>query len=1356
MAWEAIGEQVASLANQFRDPPHINCNGPLEPVPNPTLLSPQQSPRFFNSAVLGIFRWQNEAILADIDRLKNLEQIDGVCSGFVSGTKLQRPSEVSRPKESDRFQVYDADFSQERVIWQARHEPGLVVHGPPGTGKSQTIVNVIADALAHRRTVLMVCQKYAATRVVFEKLKQVGLDGLCVEVMDTEKSRLPIYRAIREQVDLLPTQANVASQSKRDRLAREIDRLESELDDYARAMHERDSKVGLAYRQMKSLEGETYANFPTVRPLPSLQPHVAELSAQELESLNRDISESGTWFCKAEPLTNPWKHHQPTIQVTPVLQSDVHAAISHLRELDSKHVWQVQQHGAGVELIGELSAFTEVATQVLPTLRNIASNLQAGYTTLLRAWIVKLRAVSSEAWGGYRKECENAVALAQQVANTPLDPTWHDRCQNVAGRQLAEIATEARTTLEFEGHWLRILSVRFRQARKTLRKFEPNSSDRVMWQMARELIAYASARKLRVDLAEVNNRLVSSRRPKAEERSQIPFPSVAFGEFQRAEQLCFHEAHHLWLKQFQDALVANDDAPSLSGKIEAIEQALQRAPLAAELIQRLAAFGSYLKAEALAEPEHLIRMGKSISPWLSKVGVGLDGLQSLMAWDHSRASRAEPLSSILAALEEYEGRRLAGEQIPIPSVDITADDYGQWWSALVRCSAVLTWQAECHRRHPILVRLTPPDHAQKIRDLQKALREKRNLEAVAIQAIWLNEQIPIRSGPWKTIFQLRRSKFRDAKRLREAVEVGLGEGLLKLRPCWLVNPTTAAEVFPLIKGLFDVVIFDEASQCPIEQAVPAIYRGKAVAVSGDEKQLPPTNFFSSGLSDDDSEEETPDQDATDELVSREQQLQQMGVAHLLQVEDLLAGAIGNLPEKFLSVHYRSNHPALIEFSNRAFYGGRLEAPPARVTSVNGFRPVRYHEVNGVYEKRTNAEEARQVVRLLKEIWNADDQVPTVGVVTFNRPQRDLIEDLINEECLRDASFRVRYEQEVVREEENQDVGFFIKNLENVQGDERDVMVFSTTFGRDTAGRFFRRFGPVGANGGERRLNVAVTRAKQQVVVMGSMPIEEVSTALSANVAPGSLLTPAGYLQLYLAYAKAVSDGDSERIIQNLDRAGRKSVLMATGSPESPFEEDVRSVLEKLGFTAHSQVGESGFRIDLGVIAPDPKYGYLLGIECDGATYHSERTARLRDVWRGEILRKRGWRLHRIWSTQWWYHRGEEIEALKVELDKALTHFVPRAEVEPVRQPEPLMASVQEPREAWQMRLAEWTQLRDRLRESGDEEGLRAIGGLGTDFAHRYRVEQALRAGKPVPEKVLSDYPNLGPDGGLRQQVLFDE
>jgi hypothetical protein len=324
----------------------------------------------------------------------------------------------------------------------------------------------------------------------------------------------------------------------------------------------------------------------------------------------------------------------------------------------------------------------------------------------------------------------------------------------------------------------------------------------------------------------------------------------------------------------------------------------------------------------------------------------------------------------------------------------------------------------------------------------------------------------------------------------------------------------------------------------------------------------------------------------------------------MQVEDLLEAAVGLMPEqRYLSVHYRSEHPALIDFSNHAFYGARLEAPPSRLGLISDSRPIQYHHVGGLYDHRNNHAEAKKVVEILRQIWLSDASPPTIGVVSFNQPQREEIEDLIQKECHENPALGARYEQELSRKDANQDVGFFVKNLENVQGDERDVMIFSTTFGKNAEGRFYRLFGPVGAVGGERRLNVAVTRAKRRVIVVGSMPIDEISTALRSDFAPGSGLTPAGYLQLYLAYAKAIDAGDGAGAQLILDRLGKQSASVKPlgRGPDSPFEEEILRIIERLGYQVHCQVGDAGFQIDLAVLHPDSKRGYILGIECDGAT-----------------------------------------------------------------------------------------------------------------------------------------------------------
>jgi very-short-patch-repair endonuclease len=389
---------------------------------------------------------------------------------------------------------------------------------------------------------------------------------------------------------------------------------------------------------------------------------------------------------------------------------------------------------------------------------------------------------------------------------------------------------------------------------------------------------------------------------------------------------------------------------------------------------------------------------------------------------------------------------------------------------------------------------------------------------------------------------------------------------------------------------------------------------------------------------------------------QQSQVRKLGIQALIEVEDLLQAAIDSFPPgRYLKVHYRSEHPALIDFSNNAFYDGQLEAPPSRGGFASKRRPILYHDVKGTYVERTNEAEASRVVALLKSFWMAEGSAPTIGVVTFNQPQQELIQDLIQRECEKDPAFQARYQQEQNRHESNQDVGFFVKNLENVQGDERDVMIFSTTFGRNGQDRFYRRFGPVGSIGGERRLNVAVTRAKSQIFIIGSMPIPEVATALASDNGMATGLRPADYLQLYLAYAQAISGNKEEaatQILAKLRRAAKP--VQADGEIESPLEAEVREEVEKLGYRVVSQVGDSGFRIDLAVLHPEPGQGYILGVECDGAAYHSGRSARTRDVWRQQILEDRGWVIHRVWSTSWWNQKPAEIDKLQRALDKALS------------------------------------------------------------------------------------------------------
>jgi very-short-patch-repair endonuclease len=424
-----------------------------------------------------------------------------------------------------------------------------------------------------------------------------------------------------------------------------------------------------------------------------------------------------------------------------------------------------------------------------------------------------------------------------------------------------------------------------------------------------------------------------------------------------------------------------------------------------------------------------------------------------------------------------------------------------------------------------------------------------------------------------------------------------------------------------------------------------------VVVAGDGKQLPPTMFFKAAF-DFDIEEPTEEQG--------EGLHDQVDLDIAAGAPDLLSLAEARLPDAHLNVHYRSLDPVLIAFSNATFYQNRLEVPPpAQPVTPDGTPALFLERVDGVYgTNRTNPEEARRVVDYLRGLWLGSENRPTVGIVTFNEAQREAIEDLLDASVTSDPEFRAAYERELTRTDGGQDVGFFVKSLEAVQGDERDVILFSTTYGRREDGRFVRSFlGPINAQGGERRLNVAVTRARLWVRIFTSLPIHELASALTPGAVETRDAAGRAALQLYLAYAERISNGDSaaaEAILQrSLELAGGLGEHPGpVGPEESEFEIEVRQALRQaLDLEVDAQVGSGSFRIDLAVRAREG--GYILGIECDGKAYHSAPSARAYDYWRQSVLERRGWQIHRIWSTAWRNDPAREIAKIQGRIQHLL-------------------------------------------------------------------------------------------------------
>jgi very-short-patch-repair endonuclease len=428
--------------------------------------------------------------------------------------------------------------------------------------------------------------------------------------------------------------------------------------------------------------------------------------------------------------------------------------------------------------------------------------------------------------------------------------------------------------------------------------------------------------------------------------------------------------------------------------------------------------------------------------------------------------------------------------------------------------------------------------------------------------------------------------------------------LPRLKPCVLMSPLSVAQYLEPSHAIFDVVIFDEASQIPVWDAIGAIARGQQLIVVGDPKQLPPTNFFNSAGDDEDSlaPEEFKDLESIlDELMSNQ------------------------MRHKRLQWHYRSRHEGLITFSNRQYYENELLTFPSAEITQGGVKFKHLPEAR--YDKgksRTNRGEADALVgELVARLRNPEGPRRSYGVVTFSLAQQQLVENLLDEERRKYPEIEVHFGDEPPVEGEP----VFVKNLENVQGDERDVILFSICYGVDESGRVAMNFGPLNRDGGERRLNVAITRAKHEVMVFSGLRADQIDLARTRARGVRDL-------KYFLDYA--------ERGTGALTAVTSAS---ADGEADSEFERMVANRLRAAGFEIRHQVGCSGYRIDLGILDPANPGRYLLGVECDGATYHRAATARDRDKLRQHILEGLGWTLYRIWSTDWWHDSEAEIQKL---------------------------------------------------------------------------------------------------------------
>ena len=1135
-------------------------------------------------AHLGIFSFTKYLMWKDLQDRTGQLRLNRVVRHLIDHPGEAFPREGT-PGEFDRLDATHrpqdilapllADSSQLKAICAVDAGRDLVLEGPPGTGKSQTITNLIAHSLAKGKTVLFVSEKMAALEVVHRRLSSIGLGPFCLELHSSKARKSDVLQQLGQSLA-------ISAQRTADDWAREADRLgqlRQMLNGLVDSLH-REYPNGFTVFEATGVciahTGQEASSMPWADPLT----HDREALERLEETVRRMASLAGA---------------------LPALQAHPLALVG---QTDWSPSWQDELLGAARSLDAAIRLLQEKSSALEPLTGQSASGLSLpAHAALDELADVLLRAPGVPA--GLAGQAHEPAARARVHALAQ-----HGLARNRHWQQLSPGWTEQVATLdatELQAQWAQAQSGWWPKSMLAQRAISKRLSGfRRDGQRPLDIDVQA----LLAPLAALNeeDRALRAMQPDAEALLQESYAGLATDWASLA-------GHEQWAQQFTDAAarVAGADLARLAP----LHQAL--APLVSGGRAALAeggAAGRALRAyrdawrEFSQQREALDALARPVEPLDGPAGAGdaLARIQSVLAawqagrrqlqpWCLWRQVRAQAIGQGLQSLVDS----LESGAVPLAGAEAHFSySYRHWWLKKII------------DQDPLLRGFSSADQARKIREFRALDARFQTLTAQYIVAT-LSGRIPSMSGdavgPDSELGRLRRElqKQRRQMPVRQLVH-GLPTLLPRLKPCLLMSPLSVAQYLDAGYAPFDLVVFDEASQIPVWDAIGAIARGRQLVVVGDPKQLPPTSFFSKSSDPDGSS-------AGDEQVE--------------DLESILDECLGaGMNRLSLQWHYRSRHESLITFSNVNYYGSSLVTFPSPVTQDSA---VRFEHVQGVYDRggsRTNRPEADAIVEGISAHYLAPGKKHlTLGVVTFNQTQQLLIETLL------DARRRASPELDrAIAAQAGEPL--FIKNLENVQGDERDVIFFSITYGADVAGKTMMNFGPLNGEGGQRRLNVAISRAREAVVIY--------STLL-----PG---------QIDLARVRAAGVRDLKHYLEfaiNGYRALAAQSLPTGREPDSPFEVAVIRLLRGQGWDVHPQVGCSGYRLDIGVVDPRAPGRYLAGIECDGASYHSAASARDRDRLRQHVLESLGWTILRIWSTDWWLDPEGEIEKISQRLKAML-------------------------------------------------------------------------------------------------------
>lgn len=1120
-------------------------------------------------AALGIFSfgkfimWTDMTERADALRANPLVNHLVCGSGFYDdGIEVPDPATaVNNIKLNELYCPMSADSSQLAAVVYSAMGKSFVLHGPPGTGKSQTITNIIAHNLALGRRVLFVSEKKAALDVVHRRLSSVGLRPFCLELHSNKSGKTDVLKQFSEVLEYI----DKGHPADWDYTVSTTEELRATLNGYVRGLH------------------HVYPNGLSAHDCFSIV-LASDLPTTDLIKFDDILEQTKEQYLKQQ--------EQISAFITSYALVSDHARSA--LEPFASMAWNPQQEREWVEATRLLKGKAAALLECLPAVSELIG------VNILESNVPQLELLSK--------------LLFEFSASEELTPELFDTDVVI---HLEAIKAFVEQTIQME------------DVAAKLADFELSQLEKVSWEgISRQIKENKS--KWFISRYFANKGLVKTLQPIC----KLGSPKLSIDTLEEMLPV-IKQYLELKLKLSTEAAIGgaivaklnNGKAnAALKAKLEKLEQCISyikecsNSPVllsticdsfanADNPVWTTAKLPGYVQIEldsALTSLKDALAQYKQYSIQISENSEpnALVSLLEKIESTHTELRNALIFFAAKQALVDAGLASLVQLAIEKPEAVAALNDYFVAGYAQAMLEKILASNAE-------LAAFSGPTHNEQISkfcDFDDRYIELSKYAAVAL----LSERLPRLKNAsglsTKTELGLLRRECEKKSRQLPVRQLlaRIPELLPTIKPCFLMSPLSVAQYLPSDTAQFDLVVFDEASQIPVWDAIGVIARGKQLIVVGDPKQMPPTSFFQKN--------ETSAADAEEGYAPDEEEIAEDMESIL---DECLAAGVHST---HLNWHYRSRHEELITFSNHHYYEDKLMTFPAASSDETLGVYFRFVE-NGIYDRRssrTNLNEAIALVDYIFELFEGFGNKPrSIGVVTFSQAQKDLIEDIIDKR----RAERPEFDRFFMDDGEEP---FFVKNLENVQGDERDIILFSICYAKDKDGKISMNFGPLNRVGGERRLNVAITRSKRMVVVFSSIHGFDIDTNRTA--ARG-----AEHLKHFLDYAEK--------------GATFAASCLSTKAVQDGLAETIAKFIEANGYKVKRNVGLSGYRVDIAVEHPEKKDAFMAGIECDGRVYAEQRTARDRDHIRSSVMGSLGWALRREWSMDWTYDRLRAEKAL---------------------------------------------------------------------------------------------------------------